>query len=104
MRRLFITFSFLVLSGCAANHTRSHDETVRIGDSVIRVDIAPEIRLPRAVVIEWIRRGGGAVRTYLGRFPVDNVLVTVRGGGDEPIGWAVTHGASDIEVSLGPSA
>ena len=44
-----------------------------------------------------------AVSTYLGRFPVKHLLVTVHGGGHEPIGGGVTHGDSRIDVRLGPS-
>lgn len=103
MRPLFLMLLFLVMSGCAANRTGPGEETLRIGDAMIRLDIEPQIPLPRAVVIEWVRRAAEAVRTYLGRFPVKDVTIIVRGGGDEPVGEGVTHGTSDIQVQLGSS-
>lgn len=60
--------------------------------------------MPREAIVEWVRRAAVAVATYLGRFPVNELLVTVHAGGDEPVGEGVTYGASRIEVRLGPSA
>lgn len=66
--------------------------------------MADDLPLPRAAVVAWVRRAVEAVTVYLGRFPVKYLSVTVRGGGEDPVGEGVTHGASSIEVRLGRSA
>jgi hypothetical protein len=63
----------------------------------------PGLPVPRAEIIEWVRRAALAVNTYLGRFPVGHLVVIVQGGGEEPVGDGVAHGASSIEVRLGKS-
>ena len=70
----------------------------------IQIDLDSDLPLPRADVVEWVRRGAVAVSGYLGRFPVQHLLLTIRGGGDEPVGEGVTYGNSRINVRLGPSA
>jgi predicted metalloprotease with PDZ domain len=62
------------------------------------------VNLPRAEVVEWVRRGAEAVTTYLGRFPVKHLFVSVRSGGGQPVGGGVTYGGSRINVRLGASA
>jgi predicted metalloprotease with PDZ domain len=74
--------------------------TIEVGGATIQVAIDPSVVAPGPEVVDWIRRAADAVTVYLGRFPVKHLLVAVHGGGDEPIGGGVTHGASDIEVRL----
>jgi hypothetical protein len=62
------------------------------------------VTLPRAEVVEWVRRAAVAVTNYLGRFPAKHLLITIRGGGTRPVGEGVTYGSSRISVRLGPSA
>lgn len=62
--------------------------------------IAPGVAQPRAELVEWVRRAAVAVSTYLGRFPVKHLSITIRGGGFETIGEGVTHGATSIEVQV----
>ena len=66
--------------------------------------MSSDLPLPPAAIVEWVRRAAVAVTTYLGRFPVKDLTVTVRGGGEEAIGNGVTYGASSIDVRLGRSA
>jgi hypothetical protein len=79
-------------------------DSIQIGSSSIRIETAPDLPLLRTAVVEWVRRAAIAVTTYLGKFPVKHLLVTVHGGGWEPVSDGVTHGASHIEVRLGRSA
>jgi len=60
-----------------------------------------DLPLPPAQIVEWVRRAAVAVAAYLGRFPVEDLRVTVLGGGEEAVGEGVTYGSSKIEVRLG---
>jgi len=62
------------------------------------------LALPRRDAVEWVRRAAVAVTNYLGRFPVKQLLVTIRSGGDEPVSDGVAHGATSIDVRVGKSA
>lgn len=93
-----------VLTGCAPHNPASNSQTIHVGSGSIHIQMAPKLPVPSAAVVEWVRRAAVAATTYLGRFPVKHVLITVYGGGDEPIGEGITHGASSIEVRLGPTA
>jgi predicted metalloprotease with PDZ domain len=64
----------------------------------------PNLPVPTAAIIEWVNRAATAVNVYLGRFPVGNLVVIVHGGGEQPVGDGVAHGASSIEVRLGRTA
>jgi hypothetical protein len=96
----------LLLGGCASREAaagQGGESIIRIGRSVIRLETPDGLPVPQADVVEWVRRGAVAVRTYLGRFPVEDLTVSVRSGGHEAIGGGVTYGSSSIEVTLGRS-
>jgi hypothetical protein len=70
----------------------------------MQINMDSNLPLPRAEVVEWVRRAAVAVTNYLGRFPVQHLLISIQGGGDQPVGEGVTYGNSRINVRLGPSA
>jgi predicted metalloprotease with PDZ domain len=94
----------LLVAGCASRTPAGNGEVIEVGSASIHIQLAGDLPLPREAVVEWVRRGAAAVTTYLGEFPVRNLVVTVYGGGEEAVGEGVTHGASSIEVRLGRSA
>jgi hypothetical protein len=104
LRTFFPACFCALLAGCASPHPAFNTQDLRIGPSSIHIEMARDLALPPAAVVEWVRRAGVAVTAYLGWFPVKHLTVTVRGGGEQPVGDGVTHGASSIEVRLGPSA
>ena len=69
----------------------------------IQIHLDSSLPLSRPDVIEWVRRASVAVTGYLGRFPVKHLLITIRGGGDQPVGEGLAYGNSRINVRLGPS-
>ncbi|HEX4263755.1 MAG TPA: hypothetical protein VH597_05400 [Verrucomicrobiae bacterium] len=104
LKNLLLAISCLAVAGCASRKPAAVGQVIQIGSSSIRVETAPDLPLPRAAIIEWVHRGAVAVTTYLGRFPVKELVVRVHSGGWEPVGGGVTHGASSIDVRLGRSA
>lgn len=94
----------LMLAGCESRKAGSEVDVINVGGASIRIEMARDLPVPREAVVEWVRRGAVAVTTYLGKFPVKHLIVTIYGGGEEPVGGGVTHGASSIEVRLGRSA
>jgi hypothetical protein len=103
MRTFYLACLCVLVIGCASPKPVAEPEMIRVGSATIRIQVADDLPVPRAAVVEWVRRGAVAVTTYLGRFPVRDLLVTVHGGGEEPVGEGVAHGASSIEVRLGRS-
>jgi hypothetical protein len=105
---LLKTFSLallcLILSGCAPGRPAPGTDTLQAGGATIQIDMDASLPVPRSDAVEWVRRAAVAVTGYLGRFPVKHLLITVRGGGDQPVGEGVTYGNSRINVRLGPSA
>ncbi len=65
------------------------------------MDLDGDLPLGKEAVSEWIWRAGAAVTNYLGRFPVNNLLITVRRGGGGGVNDGVTQGGSSISVRLG---
>jgi hypothetical protein len=104
MKSFFVACLCLLIAGCESREPKGNSEVIKIGSSSIRIEMAPELPLPRAAIVEWVRRGAVAVTTYLGRFPGKHLVVTVYGGGEEPVGDGVTYGASSIKVRLGRHA
>jgi hypothetical protein len=103
LRTFFLGFLGLLMAGCAAPPAAPNSQAVRIGASVIRLEMPADLPLPKAAVVAWVRRAAEAVTTYLGHFPAKHLTVTVRVGGDEPVGDGVTYGVSRIVVRLGRS-
>jgi predicted metalloprotease with PDZ domain len=91
----------LLLAGCESGKPSRDVQTIEVGSGSIRIELAGNFPVPREAIVEWVRRGAVAVTTYLGKFPVNHLVVTVYGGGEEAVGDGVTHGASRIEVRLG---
>jgi hypothetical protein len=105
LKTFLLAFSCLLICGCAAPREPVADgDVVHIGSSVIHIEMAPDLPVSRAAVVEWVRRAAIAATTYLGRFPVKELVVTVHDGGNQRVGEGVTHGASNIEVRLGRRA
>lgn len=93
-----------MIGGCASRSPVADSQVIEVGSTSIRIRTDSGLPLPREAIVEWVRRAAVAVTTYLGRFPVKELLVTVHAGGDEPVGEGVTYGASSIQVHLGASA
>jgi hypothetical protein len=74
-----------------------------VDGGTIQIHLDSSLPLSRPDVIEWVRRASVAVTGYLGRFPVKHLLITIRGGGDQPVGEGLAYGNSRINVRLGPS-
>src|SRR5271163_2504001 len=92
--------------GCARVRKSSPDgeEILRMGNGTIHIHFGPGLPVSRIVVVDWVRRAAVAVTNYLGRYPVNDVLIRVEPGGDEPVNDGVTESGSRIEVHLGPQA
>ncbi|HLX72348.1 MAG TPA: hypothetical protein VKV04_22245 [Verrucomicrobiae bacterium] len=103
MKPLLIGCLCLTLAGCESRNPAGDVQVIDTVSGSIRLEMARDLPVPREAVVEWVRRGAVAVTTYLGKFPVKRLVVTVYGGGEEPVGDGVTHGASSIEVRLGRS-
>ncbi|PWR21469.1 hypothetical protein [Zavarzinia aquatilis] len=83
---------------------RSADAVVESGGGRIRVVFADGARgLDRDRVLTWVQRAAGAVTTYFGRFPVDDVgLLVIADGGDRVMtGTTFGFGGSAIRVIVG---
>ncbi|HUC84574.1 MAG TPA: hypothetical protein VL970_05220 [Candidatus Acidoferrales bacterium] len=102
MKLLHFALLLLVASGCVVNQTKTHEASVQVGGARIWLDIEPNVAASRADVIEWVRRAAVAVTNCLGRFPVNGVVIRIHGGGYDAIADGVAHGASSIDVRLGP--
>ncbi len=94
----------LLLSNFAPGATPYDEETLVVGRATFRIRLAPNLPLPPPVIVDWVRRAAVAVTNFLGRYPVQQLLITVDLGGHDPVNDGVTHGASRIEVRLGPRA
>jgi predicted metalloprotease with PDZ domain len=77
-------------------------ETLRVGESVIHIESEPNLPLPPPAIAEWVNRAALAVSNYFGRFPVKTLYIGVHTDSGRPVGGGVTHGASRIDVRLGP--
>jgi predicted metalloprotease with PDZ domain len=104
MKPFFFACLCLMLAGCETPNPASDVQVIDTGSGSILIEMARDLPVPHEAVVEWVRRAAEAVTTYLGTFPVTHLVVTVYGGGEEPVGGGVTHGASSIEVRLGRSA
>jgi hypothetical protein len=104
LKTFFLVFSSVLVAGCASRTSATDAPVIQVGSSSIRLEMDPGLPVPRAAVMEWVRRAAVAVTNYLGHFPVKELVVKVHGGGDKPVGGGVTHGASSIDVRLGDSA
>ena len=49
------------------------DETLQVGGATIHIESDPNLPLPRADIVDWVRRAAVAVTSYLGRFPVNTL-------------------------------
>jgi hypothetical protein len=96
----------LMMVSCTSipKSTSNGEEILRVGNATISINLPPDLPLPRTVVMEWIHRAAIAVSNYLGRYPVNNLSITIKVGGHEPVGGGVTHGGSRINVRLGRNA
>lgn len=101
MKVFFFACLCLVFVGCASRNPAGDVQVIDTVSGSIRIETARDLPVPREAVVEWVRRGAEAVTAYLGEFPVKHLVVTVYGGGEEPVGEGVAHGASSIEVRLG---
>ncbi|HUD46814.1 MAG TPA: hypothetical protein VMR33_08290 [Candidatus Baltobacteraceae bacterium] len=108
MKRGCVLAALLILGviGCARARKSSPDgeEILRMGNGTIRIHFAPDLPVQRIIVVNWVRRAAVAVTNYLGRYPVNDVLIQVEPGGDEPVNDGVTESGSRIQVHLGPQA
>jgi len=104
LKTLFHALLCVLAAGCASQSPNQGSEIVRVDSGSIRVEMDANLPLSRAEVIRWVRRAATAATVYLGRFPVKHVVVRVHGGGGEPVGDGVTHGATSIDVQLGSNA
>lgn len=75
-----------------------------IGGGLIHVHVAPDSPLPKPVIMNWVRNAATAVSGYLGRYPVNDVSITIEPGGESAIGGGLTRGGSSISVRLGRDA
>jgi predicted metalloprotease with PDZ domain len=94
-----LLFLLFAVSGSARG-----EETIKIGAAAIQIHAGPDLPLPASNIVEWVRRSAIAVSNYFGRFPVNTLYIGIEAGGDEAISGGVTHGASRIDVQLGPYA
>ncbi len=93
-----------ILSACAPGRPARGNDTLEVDGAVLQIEMDADLGLPRSDALEWVRRAAVAVTNYLGRFPVKHLLIAIHGGGNQPVGGGVTHGASRIDVRLGRSA
>jgi hypothetical protein len=86
---------------------RLETESIRVGDGVVELAIAPGQRtLTRAAIVGWAERAARAVTGVYGRLPVPRVALLVLPGGRRPVGFGTTlgHGGASIMVWLGAQA
>jgi hypothetical protein len=93
---------FLPLLSVASGQEPGGEEILPIGRATIHIELAPNLPLPRPIVVGWVRRAAVAVTNYLGRYPVKELWLAVEPGGDDAVNNGVTHGGSRIRVRLGP--
>ncbi len=77
---LFLLWAAGELSPVSANpsETPAPIESLSIGGAAINVEIQPgDLSLPRARVLDWVRRSACAISEYYGGFPVRKVEVKV---------------------------
>jgi hypothetical protein len=89
---------------CAPERRSPGNETLKIGGGTIEIEMDSTLKVSRTDAVEWVRRAAVAVTGYLGRFPSKHLLITIQGGGTEPVSDGVTYGDSRINVRLGPFA
>lgn len=82
-------------------------DTIEIGDShidVVFADGAPG--LDRQPVLDWVRRGAMAIRTYFGRFPVPRLPLLIVADDGNSIHGGVTFGfrGPAIRITVGRQA
>ncbi len=92
-----------MLAGAAMAGQPADDE-LQLGGGIIHIAMDPDLPLPKPVVVEWIHRAAVAVTGYLGQYPVKQVLIRVKSGGDSPVNHGLTENGSRITVYLGSRA
>jgi predicted metalloprotease with PDZ domain len=94
----------LLAAVSAHSGTTPERKTLQIGTAAIHIEIDSHLRVPEPLIEEWVRRAAVAVTNYLGSYPVNTVEIRIHAGHGAPIGGGVTHGASRIDVRVGPDA
>jgi hypothetical protein len=107
-RRQFIACvaTVLLMSLGRSVNAASSTNTVTIGGAEIVVQFRRpgEIHLPKATVMQWVRRAAEAVSLYYGQFPIHKAIIRVQPVQGDEIGFATAdfaHGSSVIEIPVG---
>jgi len=78
---------------------------LKVPDADVRVRFDEgEFKLPRSAYLSWLQTAADAIRAYYRRFPVQHVLVKLKGEPGDDIGFATTgfeDGAGQIEIPIG---
>ncbi len=94
----------LASAAAASGEPAARQDTLRIGESIIHIESDVDLPLPPPVITDWVNRAAVAVSNYFGHFPVKTLYVGVHAEAGRAVGGGVTHGASRIDVRLGPDA
>jgi hypothetical protein len=79
-------------------------DTLQVGKAIIHIESDPDLPLPPPLIVDWVRRAAAAVTNYLGAYPVKTLYIGIHAGAGQRVSGGVTHGASRIDVRLGPDA
>ncbi|HEY3861063.1 MAG TPA: hypothetical protein VGO59_04180 [Verrucomicrobiae bacterium] len=102
--RFPLALSVLLAAGARGGEPAQHVEILKLGGSVIHLQMDTNLALPASNVVEWVQRAADAVTNYLGHFPVKSVILNVSAGGGGGVNDGVTHGGARIDVRLGSFA
>ena len=90
--------SAVVAHGAPANG----EDALAIGNAIIHIESDPDLTVAPPLIMDWVRRAAVAVTNYLGSYPVNTLYIGIHAGGGDSVSDGVTHGASRIDVRLGP--
>lgn len=74
------------------------DHEVRVGGGTIQVAMDSDLPVAPADVMEWVRRAAVAVTTYVGRYPVRHVFVSIKSGGAGAIHDGMTQAGCQVTI------
>jgi hypothetical protein len=108
-RRSILTVLSLSLAGAvwAADPPPTRRFQLTAGNAALDVTIeSGELALADAAISSWIATSARAVTAYYGKFPVQQVRITVHPGNGRRVGSGVTHGGRRprIDIDVGRTA
>ena len=98
-----LALAMLLTNSIGARAGESRSRELEVGGGTIDVTISGRASVPDEALLRWVETCARAVTTYLGRYPVPRVRLSIRAGGGGGVRHGVTYGGPvpSIRISVG---